>query len=331
LAACPTPKDGFLLSLASGTRLALCAGDEAAARVLGFLGRAAQLMPAPASLPPGTRHLLVVTDPGRAARGNLPYTTGADAVCVLASPDAPRHRRAIDLVRAREGKLAQPCIAEPLPEEQWFWQQLTRLSAAIARETQPYGGVLLHSGLAAYPDLSGFGNLTGLGGVLLAGRSGVGKSTASRRLPHTWRALADDVTLVVCNGRGAYYVHPWPTWSRFFGDEAGDGSDTWNVQQAVLLHAIVILEQGPVDRIEPLGPGHAVALLSELAQQASRYLVEGMSRDELAAFHCQRFDNLCALVRAVPAYLLHVSRDGAFWTEIERVIKTSGVLKTSEV
>jgi hypothetical protein len=26
-----------------------------------------------------------------------------------------------------------------------------------------------------------------------------------------------------------------------------------------------------------------------------------------------------------------VSRDGAFWTEIERVIKTSGVLKTSEV
>jgi len=42
--------------------------------------------------------------------------------------------------------------------------------------------------------------------------------------------------------------------------------------------------------------------------------------DEIAAFNLQRFDNLCALVRAIPAYLLHVSLDGTFWTEIERAL-----------
>ena len=74
--------------------------------------------------------------------------------------------------------------------QQWRWQQLARLSACIARETLPNGGVMLHGGLATVP------LAPGPGGVLLAGRSGVGKSTASRRLPPTWRSLADDVTLV---------------------------------------------------------------------------------------------------------------------------------------
>jgi len=45
-----------------------------------------------------------------------------------------------------------------------------------------------------------------------------------------------------------------------------------------------------------------------------------MPHAEIAAFHRQRFDNLCALVRAAPAYLLHVSLTGAFWTVIEGVL-----------
>ncbi|MBU0492289.1 MAG: SynChlorMet cassette protein ScmC [Chloroflexi bacterium] len=325
MAICPT-RNEFLLSLADGTRLILCAGDtigqqrdETAARVLDFLARAAQLSPAPTPPPTAARRLLVVTDVGQ--NGALPsarklsYTNGSDAVCVLADPDAPRRRRRMDLIHTRQGKTARRPAPEPLPAEQWLWQQLVRLSAAIARETQPRGGVLLHSGLAQAPHRRCGAS------ILLAGRSGVGKSTASRRLPPPWRALADDMTLVVRDTEGVYWTHPWPTWSRFFGDEAGDGNDTWDVQRAVPLQAIVVLEQGSEDRIEPLGPGHAVALLSELAQQASRHLVRSLPHAELAAFHRQRFDNLCALARTVPAYLLHVSLDGAFWTEIERVIE----------
>jgi hypothetical protein len=88
----------------------------------------------------------------------------------------------------------------------------------------------------------------------------------------------------------------------------------------VLLRATVILEQDDEDHIEAMGPGHAVALLAELARQASKDFSQGMPLEELGAFNLRQFDNLCALVRAVPSYLLHASREGAFWEEIEGAI-----------
>ena len=42
--------------------------------------------------------------------------------------------------------------------------------------------------------------------------------------------------------------------------------------------------------------------------------------DEIAAFHKARYENICALVRAVPAHMLHVSLRGMFWNEIARVM-----------
>jgi SynChlorMet cassette protein ScmC len=122
--------------------------------------------------------------------------------------------------------------------------------------------------------------------------------------------------------RGTYWAHPWPTWSRFFDeqDRGDEGSDTWQVQQAVPLRAILILEQAGEDRAEPLGPGHAVCVLAELARQTSTHLLQGWPRDELATFHLQRFENLCALARSVPTYRLQVSRHGTFWEEIEQVL-----------
>ena len=50
-------------------------------------------------------------------------------------------------------------------------------------------------------------------------------------------------------------------------------------------------------------------------------LLNGLPLDETAAFNLQRFDNLATLARTLPSYLLHVSRHGAFWQEIERVIR----------
>jgi SynChlorMet cassette protein ScmC len=314
----------FILSLADGTHLALCAGDASAARVVTFLARAAQL--SPASLTPTSpsvgegrrekaRCLLAVTE-GKTP----PAGANSDAICLLEPPDAQRPRR-----RRIDGSGVLTPVFETLTEEQWLWVQLVRLSACIARETHHRGGVLLHSGLAVCPHPQPLPRLAGEGeggkGVLLAGRSGVGKSTASARLPLPWRALADDVTLVVRDGSGTYWAHPWPTWSRFFGEEAGDGSDAWDVQRAVELQAIFVLEQGEEVRAKPLGPGHAVCLLAELAQQTSMHLLRGWPMEEIAGFNLQRFENLCALARAVPVYLLHVSLDGAFWEAIEQAIR----------
>jgi SynChlorMet cassette protein ScmC len=253
-----------------------------------------------------------------------------DTVCVL-------EPRGAQMLLQRQREVAHPdrgrgdspaLVLGPITEEQWFWQQLVRLSACIGRETHARGGVLLHSGLAAYPGSPPLSRTERTGiesGVLLAGRSGVGKSTAIRRLPSPWDSLADDVTLVVRDEWGMYWAHPWPTWSRFFGEGAGDGSDTWDVQQAVPLWAIFVLEQGEKDRAEPMGPGHAVCLLAELGLQTSTQALIGMPLDEIAAFNLQRFENLCDLVQAVPAYLLDVSLNGTFWEEIERVLELPGV------
>jgi SynChlorMet cassette protein ScmC len=114
----------------------------------------------------------------------------------------------------------------------------------------------------------------------------------------------------------------WPTWSWFFGDvDRRPGGGVWDVQQAVPLRAIFVLEQGDEDRAEPMGPGQTVALLAELARQTSLHLPRHIPLDEIAAFNRQRFNNLCSLVRAVPAYLLYVSLDGAFWEKIEQTLQ----------
>ena len=288
----------FFLTLADGTRLALRAGDDEAARVVAFLANAAQLTPA-APLASDVRHLLVVTE------GN-DVLADADVICMLERTDVQRvYSRQLD----ENGRPTR--VLEPVTEEQWLWRQLVRLSAAISRETHLRGGVLLHSGLAAF---------SMEGAVLLAGRSGIGKTTASNRLPPPWVSCSDDLTLLVRDDQGSYWAHPWPTWSRFFGEEAGAGSDTWDVQRATELRAIFFLEQSAEDGVEPIGVGHAVSLLVELAQQTSTHLLRGLPLAEIAAFNLQRFENLCALAQAMPAYLLHVRLDGTFWEEIERVI-----------
>lgn len=310
----------FLLSLADGTRLALSAGDETAAPVVGFLSRAARLVPAPHPLPPATRRLLVVAAPEEEAASlaqGSDAVDDADVVFRLEPTRTPQPWRGLGSPSAGR---------EPLTAEQWLCQQVVRLSTCISRESLPRGGALLHSGLALLPpSLAPAGSGPGEErGVLLAGRSGVGKSTAARRLPPPWRALADEATLVVGGEKGTYWAHPWPTWSRFFGAGKGDGRDAWDVQRAVPLRAIFVLEQGEEDHLAPLGPGQAVALLAELALQTATHFFRGLPHDEIVAFNRQRFENLCALVRCVPAYLLHVSLTGTFWEEALRASESVG-------
>lgn len=169
------------------------------------------------------------------------------------------------------------------------------------------GGFLLHSALAER-DGQGF---------LLAGPSGVGKTTSSLRLPSPWRSLSDDATLVVRDHQGGYWAHPWPTWSRFmFGGPGG----RWEVEAAVPLRGIFFLEQTPEDRIEHVGDGHAATLLFELAEQLVSVLNHSLETRQQRTLRLLRFDNVCALAKAVPAHRLHLSLTGAFWEEIERVL-----------
>ena len=183
--------------------------------------------------------------------------------------------------------------------------QLMHLSMVICRDVQYRGGILLHGALAGWN-----GN-----GVILAGPTGRGKTTASKRLPYHWQSFCDDATLVVCDHKGAYWAHPWPTWSAFMFNGPGG---TWNVQHAVPLKGIFFLEQAHEDALEPLGIAQSVCLLNESAEQAHCFIANHSEKNEMRGIRLLRFDNICALAKAIPSYVLRLGRDGAFWQEIER-------------
>ncbi len=315
----------YLLSLADDTRLVLSSRDAAAAQAVAFLAEVAQLSVAPAALPTGARRLCAVSDDS-----TLPAAIQPDAE-VMVSLEVPNKRRPFRRRFDENGVLViEPIVLTPFTEEQRLWLRLSRLSAAIGRETQSRGGVLLHSALAVrypfpaiptkFPDRE-----NEEGAVLLTGRSGIGKSTASTRLPLPWRSLCDDMTLVVRRTAGVqetslFWAHPWPTWSRFFGVEKREDDCQWDVQRAVPLRAIFFLEQGKEDRVAPIGPGEALCRLTALAGDTTTYLMQRWSLEEVAVFNLQRFENLCVLVKTLPAFKLNIKLHGTFWKKMDEVL-----------
>jgi len=203
----------------------------------------------------------------------------------------------------------------PLPKtpgEKTF-DDYTAISQALARGILRDGGVLLHGALAEYrPDGSTDK------GVIFSAPGGAGKSTASRRLPATWRSLSDDAVLVIPAGADEYRAHPWPTWSSFFYDDRFGGA--WDVQTSVPLRGCVFLEQASEDAIEPLGAGQAASLLAESTRQINFWDAK-LPPEERRLLRLQRFDAVCALAKSVPAHVLRISLDGEFWREVERGLR----------
>ncbi len=185
--------------------------------------------------------------------------------------------------------------------------QLMQLSLVFCGQAEARGGILVHGALAEKDGR----------GVVLAGPGETGKTTASRRLPYPWKSLSDDCTLIVKDKNGKYHAHPWPTWSTFmFGGKGG----SWNVQRSIPLKGFFMLSRSKTDRIEPVGQGQSACLVSEAAEQAWMALLNNIEYEQLAAMSLQRFYNICELVKTVPAHILHISRTGSFWEEMDRVL-----------
>ena len=279
-----SPYAGYLLKLADGTRYVICASDPAAKRVIQAFAAAAQL-PQTECLT-AERAVLVATCPEMTMDFPVRYVTDSLLVCQLPHPSD-----ADQLVAA-----------------------MALLSEAIAHDVQTRGGVLLHGALAVWP-LGGMPR-----GVVFAAPGGLGKSTASRRLPPPWRALCDDITLVVRDHAGHYYAHPTPTWSRFYSFGGAVGG-TWEMQTCVPLDAIFFLSQASEDRVEPVeSPSCVISLLAESAEQAFRLLAWGSPPDKQQALNRERLAVVEALAQAIPAWRLHISLEGAFWEHVERVL-----------
>ena len=189
-----------------------------------------------------------------------------------------------------------------IEESRQLYDTFVQMMKIIYRDVLARNGLFLHGALA---ERNGFG-------VILAGPSGVGKTTASIRLSGPWRSLSDDITLVVCDDQGRYWGHPWPTWS-FFWESVNSGRK-WDVSYAVPLKGLFFLAQSREDRAERIGAGQAVGMLLETAQQASSGRLDDKSLEgDLTAMNLQLFNNACIMSKSMKSFILNVSLNGQFW------------------
>jgi len=199
------------------------------------------------------------------------------------------------------------------------------ISHAIAHAELLRGGLLVHGALATNP-----GHLEG--GIILAGPSAVGKTTASNRLPLPWRSLSDDTSLVVRDDRGQYMAHPWPTWSRFYSTREGNPGlgGKWEVQTGLPLQAFFFLAQAEKDRIVPLPTAPAVAYLMQTVQHVSLPMHSNMSAHQDQTLHENQLAAAEKLVRTIPVYTLHLSLTGTFWEGIEKTLASVSIPSFSQ-
>ena len=177
----------------------------------------------------------------------------------------------------------------------------------VYREYINLGGQLFHAGLIEFDGK----------GVIIAGRSGAGKSTSCRRLRDGWKALSDDELLMVPVNGGTYRAHPLPTWSEYL---EGDSEKTWNIQYSVPVCAIFFIEQSDVDAATLLGEGEAASWVNDSSLQAySNYGYMHVDKNK-KTLRRKIFDNSCEIARIIPAFRLKVTLHGSFWKEIERVL-----------
>ena len=160
------------------------------------------------------------------------------------------------------------------------------------------GGVILHcAGVArAAPGSPGPGEA-----CLFLGRSGAGKTTVSRQgLERGYLVLSDDLNAVVRPDGSALRVERLP----FTGDLGAVSS----AARSFPLRALFRLEKSADDRIRPLSRAEAVACLLACSPFVN---VDPFRREALMAV-------LVDLAMAFPAFELHFSLAGGFWSILDR-------------
>lgn len=212
----------------------------------------------------------------------------------------PSDRRLITLWSHRD---TQDCICELKlgADPQRAIVAMSYAMTVIFDRVVECGGLPIHGGIIQMGDI----------GIVLAGQSGAGKSTACRRIPAGMEALCDDETMVLSMGFASYAAHPFPTWSDHIFSRSGINAraETW-----LLLNHIFFLEQAPVDEIMPLTQMEAVAHLKASAwQEYSRYFQFESDITKLRDQKLKVFENALRLARNMPCSKLKISLTGQFW------------------
>lgn len=192
-----------------------------------------------------------------------------------------------------------------LPEVELF--KMAQSIIPIYKRVLSQGGLPLH---AALIERNGTG-------IAIAAPGGTGKSTCARRIPLPWQTLCDDEQLIVCDKRGAYHAHPFPTWSRC---NVQKQVETWNIQTHVPISAIFFLKQSQKDEVNSLSFSQSAPLIYKLSLPVFDRILESIDQDEHITIKKFIFNNACDIAQDIPAFILEASLEGKFWEAIEKAL-----------
>ncbi len=211
------------------------------------------------------------------------------------------------------------CVLPSPDDNELYALAMSHIGLSILPVELERGGVLVHGALAEVPAHYGGG------GILLAGPGTVGKTTASNRLPPPWKSLSDDASLISPGDDGQYWVHPWPTWSRFndLPDGTPGSGGIWDTQYRLPLRAVFFLSQAEEDRISPITPTSATSCLMETIQHVSKLLTRQLPLVDAQPIHEKELLNASEIMRVTPSYRFDISRSRPFWKKIEELFRTT--------
>jgi SynChlorMet cassette protein ScmC len=170
------------------------------------------------------------------------------------------------------------------------------------------GGIPVHGALVEHKG----------SGVILAGRSGEGKSTACGRLPVPWRTVSDDMCLVLKSPAAGFQAYPLPTWSIFRHDHT---SGRCRAGRLLPLRAVFFLKQAPEDECLEMKKSAAAISLASVALQVFRSIDSEFPRAEDSDVKRGLYANAASLALAIPSHLLRISLTGCFWEKMEEVLE----------
>jgi SynChlorMet cassette protein ScmC len=199
------------------------------------------------------------------------------------------------------------CELDPGVDEPARIDQMRRAMLPLYTDSLLTGGLPVHGALV---ELGG-------AGVILAGRSGEGKSTACRRLEAPWRVLGDDFCLVIPCASGGFRAHPLPTWSAL--SEGGE-SGICRSGSSVPLRAVFFLEQSSEDECLGLKRSTTAISMAASAIEVFRSIDFEFPRREEEEVKKALYSNAASLALEIPSHLLRLSLTDRFWVKIEEVL-----------
>lgn len=153
-------------------------------------------------------------------------------------------------------------------------------------------------------------------GVILSGPSGIGKSTAARRLSTPWQVLADDCLIAIKHGE-EWYAQPVPTWSIWHSESAPPRS--FETQRAVKLAGLFLLDRGK-DCAVPLDYKQSIVGLTRSVGDMSKVMIGTLPAPLAKQVFNRSFSAAAKFVSERPSFILYATLEGKFWENMEQAI-----------